>query len=108
MTVHIVWNTKYSYSVLTGDVQKRCRILFIEVRGVEGVQILKDVVRKDHVHMHLEYRSSPDVSAWVKKWKGKRWWKLQQEFPKLKIKYWGRHFWAIGYVVEVLVTSRSR
>ena len=23
--------------------------------------------------------------------------KLQQEFPELKKRYWGRHFWAIGF-----------
>ena len=23
--------------------------------------------------------------------------KIQQEFPQLRRKYWGRHFWGIGY-----------
>jgi len=23
--------------------------------------------------------------------------KLQMEFPELKTRYWGRHFWAIGF-----------
>ena len=23
--------------------------------------------------------------------------RLQDEFPELKKRYWGRHFWAIGY-----------
>ncbi|VAW11625.1 hypothetical protein MNBD_BACTEROID03-492, partial [hydrothermal vent metagenome] len=41
MTVHIVWSTKYRYTVLTGDVQKRCRAVLIEVCDAEGVQILK-------------------------------------------------------------------
>ena len=31
MTVHIVWSTKYRYPVLTGDVQKKCRSLLIQV-----------------------------------------------------------------------------
>ncbi|MBZ9731475.1 transposase, partial [Salegentibacter sp. JZCK2] len=25
--------------------------------------------------------------------------KLQQEYPKLKERYWGQHFWASGYGV---------
>lgn len=54
MTVHIVWSTKYRYPVLTGDVQKKCRTLLIQVCDAEGVNILKGVVSKDHVHMHVE------------------------------------------------------
>ncbi len=97
LTVHIVWSTKYRYSVLLGDVQERCRSVLIEVCDAEGVCILKGVVSKDHVHMHLEYRPSQDISSLVKRLKGRSSRKLQQEFPNLKKKYWGRHFWAIGF-----------
>jgi putative transposase len=31
LTVHIVWSTKYRYSILEGDIQKRCRELIIQV-----------------------------------------------------------------------------
>ncbi|MFK5972341.1 MAG: IS200/IS605 family transposase [Flavobacteriaceae bacterium] len=97
LSVHIVWSTKYRYPVLLGDIQKRCRCVLIEVCDAEGVQILKGVVSKDHIHMHLEYRPSQDISSLVKKLKGRSSRKLQQEFPKLNKKYWGRHFWAIGF-----------
>jgi putative transposase len=33
----------------------------------------------------------------VKKLKGRTSHHLQQEFPELKKRYWGQHFWAIGY-----------
>lgn len=97
MTVHIVWSTKYRYSVLTGDIQERCREILIQVCDVEGVVILKGVVSNDHVHMHIEYRPSQNVSTLVKKLKGRSSRKLQLEFPELKKRYWGRHFWAIGF-----------
>lgn len=71
--------------------------MLIEVCDAEGVQILKGVAGKDHVHMHLEYRPSRDVGTSVKKLKGRSPRKLQQEFTILKKKYWGRHFWAIGF-----------
>jgi len=58
---------------------------------------LNGVVSKGHVHMHLGYRSSQDISSLVKKLKGISSRKLQQEFPELNKKYWGRHFWAIGF-----------
>ena len=47
--------------------------------------------------MHISYRPSKSISNLVKKLKGRSSRKLQQEFPKLKQRYWGRHFWAIGY-----------
>lgn len=97
LTVHIVWCTKYRYSVLKGDIKMRCRTLLIQICESEDVRILKGVVSKDHIHMHLEYRPSQSVSSLVKRLKGRSSRKLQQEFPDLKKRYWGRHFWSIGY-----------
>jgi putative transposase len=39
-TVHIVWNTKYKYSVLEGDIQKACRLTLIQKSDAEGINIL--------------------------------------------------------------------
>ena len=97
LTAHIVWSTKYRYSVLKADLQVRCRSLLIQICESEDVEILKGVVSKDHVHMHVQYRPSLSLSDLIKKLKGRISRKLQQEFPELKQRYWGRHFWAIGY-----------
>jgi len=97
LTVHIVWSTKYRYSVLQGDIKTRCRTILIQVCEAEDVVILKGVVSQDHVHMHLSYRPSQSISTLVKKLKGRSSRKLQQEFPELGKKYWGQHFWAIGF-----------
>lgn len=93
LTVHIVWSTKYRYKVLEGDIKVRCRSILIQICDAEDVRILKGVVSKDHVHMHVEYRPSQSVSGM----KGRSSRKLQQEFSELNKKYWGRHFWAIGF-----------
>jgi len=97
LTVHIVWVTKYRYPVLRGDIQKRCRELIIQICDSEDVRILKGVVSKDHVHMHIEYQPKQSLSNLVKRLKGRSSRLLQDEYPKLKKRYWGRHFWAIGY-----------
>jgi len=97
MSVHLVWVTKYRYHVLQGDIQQRTRDLIIQICNSENVQILKGVVSKDHVHVHVEYPPSLSVSNLVKKLKGRTSRLLQIEFPQLKQKYWGRHFWAVGY-----------
>jgi putative transposase len=97
LTAHIVWVTKYRYPVLKGDIQKRCRELIIQICDAEDVKILKGVVSKDHVHMHIEYAPAKSVSDLVKRLKGRTSRLLQQEHPQLQKQYWGRHFWAIGY-----------
>ena len=97
LTVHIVWVTKYRYKVLNGDIQKRCRELIIQICDAEDIRILKGVVSKDHVHMLIEYPPSKSVSEMVKKMKGRTSRRLQQEYPELQKRYWGKHFWAIGY-----------
>ena len=97
LTAHLVRCTKYRYHVLRGDIQKRCRELIIQICDAEDVVILKGVVSKDHVHMHIEYPASISVSDIVKRIKGRTSRLLQQEFPKLAERYWGQHFWAIGY-----------
>ncbi len=97
LTAHIVWVTKYRYPVLKGDIQKRCRELIIQICHAEDVRILKGVVSKDHVHMHIEYPPAKSLSDLVKRFKGRTSRLLQQEHPVLQKQYWGRHFWAIGY-----------
>jgi len=36
LATHIVWSTKYRYTVLTGDIKVRCRTLFIQICEAEG------------------------------------------------------------------------
>ena len=97
LTAHLVWTTKYRYHVLTGDVKVRCRELIIQICDAEDVRILKGVESKDHIHMHVEYAPSKSLSDLVKRLKGRTSRLLQQKFPKLQKRYWGRHFWAVGY-----------
>jgi putative transposase len=61
------------------------------------VKILKGAVGKEHIHMLIEYPPSKSISDLVKHLKGRTSRMLQQEYTELKRRYWGRHFWAIGY-----------
>ena len=99
LTAHIVWVTKYRYPVLKGDIQVRCRELVKQICDVEDIRVLKGVISKDHVHIHIEYRPSQNISDIVKRLKGRTSRRLQEEYPELGKRYWGRHFWAIGYGV---------
>jgi len=99
LTVHIVWVTKYRFQVLKGDVQVICRDIVKQICDSEDIHILSGVISKDHVHLHIEYRPSQKISDIVKRLKGRTSRRLQEEFLELNKRYWGRHFWAVGYGV---------
>ena len=67
--VHLVWRTKYRYGVLKGDIQIRCRDLLRQTCDSLDVQILKGVVSKDHVHLHVSYPPKVSVSELIRRFK---------------------------------------
>jgi len=97
LTAHLVWATKYRYHVLQGDIKVRCRERLLQICDAEDVRILSGVVSKDHIHMHIEYPPKVSIADLIKRLKGRSSRILQHEYPQLRKRYWGRHFWAIGY-----------
>jgi putative transposase len=95
--VHLVWGTKYRYKVLGGDIQLRCRDMIRQVCDTLDVRILKGVVSKDHVHLHVSYPPKLSISDLVKRLKGRSAKVLLEEFSELRRRYYGGHFWGIGY-----------
>ncbi len=69
----------------------------MQVCDTEDVRILDGVVSSDHVHMHIEYPPSLSISDLIKRLKGRSSRLLQREYTELQKRYWGKHFWAIGY-----------
>jgi putative transposase len=99
-TYHIVWITKYRYPVLVGDIALRVRDLVRQTAQEHHAEIIRGTVSKDHIHIYLSVPPYVSISKLVQNLKGKTSRKIQQEFPELKKRYWGRHFWAIGYFVR--------
>ena len=92
-----MWVTKYRYRVLKGDVAERVRDLVRQTCEAFEIQILKGVVSKDHVHILVSAPPTMAASEIMRRIKGRTSSKLFEEFPLLKKRYWGRHFWARGY-----------
>ena len=97
LQVHVVFCTKYRYRVLRGEIQERCRDLIRQVCDALDVRIIKGVVSAEHVHLHLSYPPKHSVSEIMRRIKGRSARRLLQEYPSLKQRYWGGHFWGIGY-----------
>ncbi len=94
---HIVWCPKYRYKVLEGKIRERVRDVARQVCLELKVEIISGVLSRDHVHMFVDIPPHVPVSRFVQRVKGRTSRKIQQEFPELKKRYWGRHFWARGY-----------
>ena len=98
LKVHLVWIPKYRKRVLTGDVAVRVRDILRQIAMEHELEIITGKVSGGHVHMFISYRPSQDISKIVQWLKGISSRVLLQEFPHLKKKFWGRHFWARGYL----------
>ena len=94
---HFVWVTKYRYQVLIGDVGLRVRELVRQTCEHLEIEVLRGVVSKDHVHLLISAPPNLSPSEIMRRIKGRSSAKLFQEFPMLKKRYWGQHFWARGY-----------
>jgi len=97
--LHLVWVTKYRRRVLTGEVGTRVRDLIKEICGQQEVMIMKGHVSKDHVHLFVSIPPQVTISRLLQRLKGKSGYKLMQEFPHLRKRFWGGHLWARGYFV---------
>ena len=94
---HFVWVTKYRYKVLTAEVGERVRELVRQVCATVEIRIVSGVVSKDHVHILVSAAPNMAPSERMRRITGNTSSHLLEEFPHLKKRYWGRHFWARGY-----------
>lgn len=100
---HIVWITKYRKKVLTGQIAERVRTLIREICNQNDVEILKGHVSKDHVHLFVSVPPFIAISKLVQALKGKSSRKLLSENKELSRQFWGRHFWARGYLYSIAI-----
>jgi len=98
LKVHVIWIPKYRKPVLTGEVAVRVRDIIRRIAAEHELEIISGKVARDHVHVFLLYRPTQGVSQIMQWLKGISLRVLLQEFPHLRKKFWGRHFWARGYL----------
>ena len=98
LKVHLIWIPKYRKKVLTGEVAIRTRDILRQVAMEHELDVISGKVASDHVHMFIGYRPTQNVSKIVQWLKGVSSRILLQEFRHLKRQFWGKHFWARGYL----------
>ena len=66
------------------------------------IEIVEGKIMEDHVHVCLSVPPKYSSAEVMKRIKGNSSERLFREFPKLKKRYWGHHFWARGYFVSTV------
>ena len=98
LKVHLIWIPKYRKRVLVGPVAERTRDILRQICMEHEVHIVSGKVASDHVHMFVSYRPQMSITKLVQYLKGVSSRILLQEFVHLRKQFWGRHFWARGYM----------
>ena len=98
LKVHLVWVTKYRKPVLKGEIAVRVRDLIRQIAMEHELEIISGKVACDHIHVFVSYWPNQNISQIVQWLKGISSRVLLQEFPTMRKKFWGRHFWARGYL----------
>jgi putative transposase len=99
---HLVWFPKYRYRVMKGDVGRSTRDIIKQLCTWKRVEILAGNVQNDHIHLVVAIPPKYSVSEFVGFVKGKSAIKILDQYPTIKRRYWGRHFWAKGYCVSTV------
>ena len=86
--------------MLVGDIGHRAKELIQEICRDNAAEIIRGKVVCDHVHIYVSVPPYQSISKLVQYLKGKTSRKIQQEFPELRKRYWGKHLWAVGYFVR--------
>jgi putative transposase len=98
LKVYLIWIPKYRKRVLVDPVAIRARDILRQVAMEHELEIITGKVSADHVHMFIGYRPTEIISKMVQWLKGTSSRVLLQEFTHLRKQFWGRHFWARGYM----------
>jgi putative transposase len=77
---------------------ERIREIIIQTCNEMCIYIVKDVLKRDHVHMFLSIPLRLSLSDVMQRIKGRSSCRIQMEFPELRKRYWGRRFWVRGYL----------
>ena len=100
---HIVFVPKYRYRVLTGEVGKCVYKSIYTQTERAGCEVVELNVQPDHVHLLVKVPPKISISSLVGKVKGKTAIQVFQKYSYLRTKkYWGNHFWAVGYCVDTV------
>ena len=99
---HIVSTVKYRKSLLTLEVSKYLKTVYLEISERFEIIFLEIGTDKNHVHFLIQSIPTMSVSKTVQIIKGNISKQLFIHFPELKKELWGGEFWTDGYYANTV------
>ena len=97
---HLIWATKYRRKVLLGSVEVRLEEVLKTIASQSGFQLLAVRVHHgDHVHLFVSAPPKLCIPEMVRVLKCNSARLLFEEFPQIRLEFWGGHLWSEGYAV---------
>ena len=98
MHVHLVFVTKYRRGVFTKQILDDLKIIFTQVCGDFGSELVEFDGEDDHVHLLINYPPKVAVSSLVNSLKGVSSRMIRRKnYPSIKEKLWGGALWSPSY-----------
>jgi len=99
---HFVWMPKYRFCVLDGAIKEKLHVVIAQMCEAMDINLVEGHICKDRVHVCLSVPPKYAPSEAMKRIKGKSSEQLFSEFPELRKRYWGQHFWGRRYFVSTV------
>jgi len=94
---HLIWVTKYRRKVLMGSVEIRLEEVLKMIADNHGYQLLTARVHHgDNVHVFVSAKPKVCIPGIVSVLKSNSARLLFEEFPQIKLRFWGGHLWSRG------------
>lgn len=99
---HLVWVPKYRKNILTEELAKRIKEMFLEISQQYEFEIDTQEIMDDHVHLFLSFPPRYSISQVVQILKCQSASKVFEEFPLIKRELWGGELWNDGYFARTV------
>ena len=99
---HLVWCPKYRKRILVGEIRNRVKEIFYKIAEEFDFEMDRCEVAEEHIHILLSFPPRYSIARVVGIIKSISSSKIFDEFPKVKKKLWGGHFWEQGYFVRTV------
>ena len=99
---HLVWCPKYRKRILIGPIRDRVKEIFARIGEEFEFEIERCEAAEDHVHILLSFPPRYSISKVVAILKSISSSKIFSEFPEVRKKLWGGHFWEQGFFARTV------
>ena len=103
---HIVFAPKYRRQVIYGKIKTDLGQMLRKLCGYKEVEILKQRLCPDHIHMLVAIPPKYSVSQ-IMDTKRKDNLMIFEKYANMKYKYGNRHFWCRGYYVDTVGKNKK-